>query len=238
MTQNEQRFSNKVGEEYDLFSLVLPHQDEIQRQSVEKLLTYFSDIRDLKVLEIGFGTGITAHELLSQSTRVHLIGIDNEPGMLDRALDKLKDFPPSQFELQIIDALEYLEKQNSNTFDGIISVWVLHNLQKDFRYKIYKEIYRVLKPGRIFVNGDKMAVADTDLHQGHLDWQLKQFDVYEDVGKPELKKEWTEHYLEDEDADRILYEDVFIKDLNNIGFKECVVDNRHFMDATGTGVKN
>jgi len=134
--------------------------------------------------------------------------------------------------------LEYLEKQDSNTFDAIISVWVLHNLQKDFRYKIYKEIYRVLKPDGIFVNGDKMAVADTALHQEHLDWQLKQFDVYEGIGKPELKKEWTEHYLEDEAVDRILYENVFMEDLRNIGFKECTVDNRHYMDAVGSGVKD
>lgn len=238
MTQSEQRFSNKVGEEYDLFSLALPHQDEIQTKSVEKLITHFSNKDGLKVLEIGFGTGITAHELLSQSPQIHLIGIDNEPGMLDKALNKLKDFPSNQFELQIADALEHLEKQDPNTFDGIISVWVLHNLQRDFRSKIYKEIYRVLKPGGIFVNGDKMAVADESVHQEHLNWQLKQFDVYEGIGKPELKKEWTDHYLEDEDVNRILYEDTFIEDLQNIGFKECFVDNRHYMDAIGSGTKD
>ena len=238
MTQSEQRFSNKVGEEYDLFSLALPHQDEIQTKSVEKLITHFSNANDLKVLEIGFGTGITAHELLSQSPDLHLTGIDNEPGMLAKALNKLKDFPSNRFELHTADALEYLEKQDSNTFDGIISVWVLHNLQKDFRFKIYKEIYRALKPGGIFVNGDKMAVSDRSMHQEHLDWQLKQFDVYEGIGKPELKKEWADHYLEDEDANRILYENVFIEDLQNTGFKACIVDNRHYMDAIGSAVKD
>jgi tRNA (cmo5U34)-methyltransferase len=237
MIQKEQRFSNKVGEEYDLFSLALPHQHEIQAKSVKKLITHFSNRNDLKVLEIGFGTGITAHEILSQSKKIHLIGIDNEPRMLSKALNKLKEFSNAQFELKIIDALEYLEKQDSGTCDAIISVWVLHNLQKDFRYKIYKEIYRVLKPGGIFVNGDKIAVVDTVLHQDHLHWQLKQFDVYESINKPELKKEWTEHYLEDESVNRILYENVFIKDLQNIGFKNCLIDTRNYMDAIGSGIK-
>jgi hypothetical protein len=96
----------------------------------------------------------------------------------------------------------------------------------------------VLKSGGIFVNGDKYAVSDKDLHQSNLDWQLKQFDAFENIGRPELKKDWTDHYVEDEDVNRVLYEDAFIKDLQNIEFKDCIVDNRHYMDAIGSGVKN
>ncbi|MBC7981496.1 class I SAM-dependent methyltransferase [Candidatus Parcubacteria bacterium] len=237
MAQNEHRFSNKVGEEYDLFSLALPHQDEIQIRAVEKIVKHFPNKENIKVLEIGFGTGITTNEILSQSEHVSLIGIDNEPGMLNRAVTKLEYFSPERFQLYIADALEYLEKQDADTFDAVISVWVLHNLQADFRSKIYKEIYRVLKTNGIFVNGDKMAVTDIALHKEHLDWQLKQFDVYEDMGRSELKKEWTDHYIEDEDSSRILYESTFIQDLQKLGFKDCVVDNRHYMDAIGSAIK-
>lgn len=238
MNQSEQRFSNKAGEEYDLFSLCLPHQDEIQKQTVRTLIKHFEkDMPKIDVLEIGFGTGITSQELLSSDNRVYLIGVDNEPAMLNKGLGKLKEIPSERFKLEIIDALEYLKTQSDNSFDAVISVWVLHNLHKEIRLNILKEIYKVLKPNGIFVNGDKIAVSDINLHQEHLNWQFKQFDVYDKIRRPELKKEWTEHYIEDENPDRILYEDAFLKDLKEVGFKQSNISNRHYLDAVSSSIK-
>ena len=36
-----------------------------------------------------------------------------------------------------------------------------------------------------------------------------QLEVYDEIGKPELKKEWTEHYLEDSKPGRALIENDF-----------------------------
>jgi tRNA (cmo5U34)-methyltransferase len=238
MSQSERRFSNKAGEEYDLFSICLPHQEEIQKQTVLTLVNHFKkDIPKIDVLEIGFGTGITSKELLASDTRVHLIGVDNEPAMLKRGLDKLIEIPNERFKLEIIDALEYLKTQPDNSFDAVVSVWVLHNLHKQIRRNILEEIYRVLKSGGIFVNGDKIAVTDNTLHKEHLEWQFQQFNVYNEIDRTDLKKEWTEHYIEDENPDRILYEDVFLKDLQEIGFKQPSISNRHYLDAISSAIK-
>ena len=220
MANTEKRFSNKAGEEYDLFSLALPHQYEIQSKAVETLINHFTGADSIKVLEIGFGTGITSSELLSKDKDIHLTGIDSEPKMLKKALSKLQFFPKEQFELCTDEAYEYLKKQEDQSFNAIISVWVLHNLKRDFRNKIISEIFRVLKSGGIFVNGDKIAVTEPALHKEHLEWQLKKFDVFEETSRPDLKKEWTDHYIVDEDPERILYENEFIHPISIVGVKE------------------
>ena len=70
---------------------------------------------------IAFITGIY-EELLATISSVNI-----------SALKKLKSIPEKRFRLEIVDALEYLKRQPDNSFDAVISVWVLHNFLDDFR---------------------------------------------------------------------------------------------------------
>jgi len=238
MSDSELRFSNKAGEEYDLFSHVLPHQMEMQRKCAGILKNHFSSsVKNIAVLEIGFGTGLTSHEILSVDDRVHLVAIDSEPKMLVKTEKKLESFASSRFELFTSEAFEYLKSLTDESFDAVITVWVLHNLQNDFRQKVLKEIYRVLKKGGVFINGDKIAVTNAKEHKDHLDWQLAHFDTFVKMGRPELKKEWTDHYMEDEDPDRILFEESYTADLKALNFKKVEITGRHFLDAISVAVK-
>ncbi len=236
MNDSEKRFSETIGEEYDLFKLSLPHLDDIEKYSVRKLAEYFDKNKTIKVLEIGFGTGITT-KLLLEDEKINLVAIDSESKMLEQAREKLTNIDNNRYELTIADALEYLKTQPDNSFDGVISVWVLHNIVKESRNIILNEIYRVLKPDGIFVNGDKIAVDDSSEHLKHLDWQIKHFDVYDATNTPHLKQEWTEHYLEDEKPERILYENEYTNELSSIGFKNIMIENRHYMDAISSAIK-
>jgi tRNA (cmo5U34)-methyltransferase len=238
MNEKEKRFSNVVGEEYDLFKLSLPHHDLIQRKTVEKVSLFFpSDYSKIKVLEIGFGTGITSELLLGSDPRIQLIALDNEPLMYEKALSKLKRFPTESYELKIVEALEYLKNQPSESFDSIVSVWVLHNIHKDIRSEILFEIFRTLKKGGLFVNGDKIAVSDEEEHRKNFHWQIEQFEIYEQLQMPELKKEWIDHYYEDENESRILKEDVFLQELNQIGFETIDFSYRNYLDVVMTAKK-
>jgi tRNA (cmo5U34)-methyltransferase len=238
MDKPELRFSDKTKKEYDLFSFVMPHQDMMQSGSVETMIKHLPlETRDLRVLEIGFGTGITLVRILESDKRIHLVAIDNEPAMMERAVEKLASIDSSRFELQTIEAFEYLSKQKSASFDAIISLFVLHNLEYNFRKKIMKEIYRVLKPGGIFVNGDKIAVTDRATHQEHLDWQLKMFELFDKMGEPELRTIWTKHYLDDESPDLIFFEDKYLEYLKELGFREFKVASRYHLDAISYAIK-
>lgn len=129
------------------------------------------------------------------------------------------------------DLLGYLEGEHSNSYDAVLSGFTLHNCLNTYRRDVYKEVIRVLKPGGIFVNIDKYAVEDEKVHKENLEWQIKQFEVFEKVGKPEMKKQWVEHYHADEDANVILKEVVYIDELKNVGFVNIEKIYRNHLDA-------
>lgn len=235
--QNEQRFSNTIGNEYDLFGLSIPHHNDVQTETVAVLKTHFEESKtEIKVLEIGFGTGLTSEVILDCDSRITLVAIDNEPDMLDKAKNRLGTHK-DRLTLEVIDALSFLQTCADKSFDAVVSVWTLHNLEHIVRDDIFREIYRVLKDGGIFVNGDKIAVSDETEHGQHLHWQLQQFDIFATAGRDDLKKEWVDHYHEDESPKRILVEDLMKSTLKNIGFEGCHIIKRWYMDAVAVAYK-
>lgn len=235
--QNEQRFSNTIGSEYDLFSLAIPHHNDVQVETVAAVKSQFGgDKKEIKILEIGFGTGLTSEVILNSDPRTTLIAIDNEPDMLAKAQGRLGD-RGDRLSLQVIDALSFIQSCPDQSFDAVVSVWTLHNLEHNVRDEIFKEIYRVLRAGGIFVNGDKIAVSNEAEHAEHLRWQQDKFDIFVGADRPDLKKEWVEHYHEDENPKRILIEDVMQNKLNRIGFKNFNVTKRWYMEAVAIATK-
>ncbi len=235
--QNEQRFSSNIGNEYDLFGLSIPYHDDVQTETVATVKVHFAeDKEEIKILEIGFGTGLTSEVILNSDPRVTLVAIDNESEMLNKAQGRLGT-QRERLTLEIVDALSFLQTVADRSFDAVVSVWTLHNLESTVRDEIFKEIYRVLRDGGIFVNGDKIAVSDKVEHDEHLHWQLKQFNIFAEAGRPDLRKEWVEHYHEDEHPKRILIEDVMKSTLSNIGFKNCHITKRWYMDAVAVAYK-
>ncbi len=207
---NEERFHNQIGDEYDLFQLASPHHDELQNSVGSVIRDRFGTSKqtEIQILEIGFGTGITSKVILNSDQRVNLVGVDNEPLMFSKARHALNGLT-ARYNLQVKDALEFLSTQPDNSFDAVASAFVIHNFTVGYRGDVFKEILRVLKPNGIFINADKIVANDPIEHEANFKWQLSQFDVFDKIGKPELKIEWTQHYVEDEKPDRILIENDF-----------------------------
>lgn len=231
MTEN--RFHNQLGDEYELFKLASPHFDELQNGVGGIIKDTFKNnlTNEIKILEIGFGAGATSSIILNADSRVKLVAIDNEPIMLEKAVQNLSKIDSDRYELKIEDALEFLKNLKKESFDVVASAFVIHNFLKDYRRDVIQEIYNVLKPEGLFVNADKIEVTDREKHTKNMEWQLSQFDVYEKIGKPELKQEWVEHYLEDSKPERALIENEFQKNIKDAGFKSFEIQKRWFDDA-------
>jgi ubiquinone/menaquinone biosynthesis C-methylase UbiE len=227
------RFSNKLGDEYDVFRLACPHHDEFQECVATTLGNCLGPgVHDQpKVVEVGFGTGITSTEVLSLKGNLTLLGVDNEPLMFSHATENLKGFDPKRFTLRIQDALEFFRGLPNNSADAVVSVWVLHNMWNDYRDSLLGEICRILKPGACFVYGDKIAVTDPAKHAENYAWQIRQLDAFEAIGKPELKREWLEHYEADEHPQVVLKEDKLEQSLVSAGFRSYEMLQRWHMEA-------
>ncbi|MDD5567604.1 MAG: methyltransferase domain-containing protein [Candidatus Omnitrophica bacterium] len=126
------------------------------------LVVRSSKVKDCdKVLDIGCGTGLLSLRLL-QKAGCSITGIDISEEMLAIFKGKIKE---SGLEQKIESRLMDIDSLNfkNNTFDAAVSSVVLHHL-KD-KPKALKKIYKLLKPGGLFVIGE----VDMDSTGSHAD---------------------------------------------------------------------
>ena len=231
---NTDRFANVLGDDYNLFNKAVPHHDEFQEKVAEIIKSYsFSLPTDnVLVVEGGCGTGITTARILEADKRIKVIGIDNEERTIKQARAILKDYE-NRVNLKKEDLLVALKAIPDKSVDIFASVWVVHNLQPEYREQLFPEIARILKIGGLFINGDKYARNEADLQAQDLESQIMAFDVFDTLSRSDLKKEWTEHYREDEKIK--ITENEQIQILQGLEFKDVAVQYRKGMEAIITG---
>jgi ubiquinone/menaquinone biosynthesis C-methylase UbiE len=96
--------------------------------------------KEMKVLEIGCGTGYFTKELAKTQSTV--ISIDISPDLIEIAKNETKEFANIDYALQNAEEMEFEQE----SFDSVIGSSVLHHLDIN---KALSEIYRVLKFGGV-----------------------------------------------------------------------------------------
>ena len=212
------RFSEELGgSEYEDLLIAIEYYDEFQKETGQALQEYISahcqNQAKIKVLEAGPGTGITTLQLVKADPRVQVVSGDNEPKMLEAVKERFSkmDGIANRVEFIFSDILEFLKNCEDNSFDAFASVYTLHNFTPDFRRQVIEEIVKKLKPGGLFVNGDKYA-REKD---GHLKDYAAEIENYGKFDAPaddaektgdivrathlrKIKVEWIAHAAEDE----------------------------------------
>jgi polar amino acid transport system ATP-binding protein len=230
------RFDNILGDQYNLFKKAIPHHDEFQDKLGQVIKKYSATLKDavLSAIDGGCGTGLTTVRILEADKRIKVIGIDSEEKTIDQAHEILKEYE-NRVTLQTADLLEALKKIPSESVDIFASVWVIHNLTPKYRKDLFAEITRVLKKGGLFINGDKYARNDSTAHTQDLEAQIRAFDAFDEMKRPDLKKEWTEHYRKD---DKIkITEQAQNKILKDLGFKKIENQYRQGLEAIITAIR-
>ncbi len=102
-----------------------------------------------KVLDVGCGTGVLtrmAASIVGQSGQA--IGIDPAPKMIGVARKNASaEGSRSDFRLGVIEALPFPD----DSFDCVLSSFMVHHLPPDVKLKGFKEALRVLRPGKRFI---------------------------------------------------------------------------------------
>ena len=115
------------------------------------LVVKLSNVKnDLKLLDIGVGTGLLSLKFLEKAD-CFITGIDSSPEMLSifgEKIQKLGLFDRVVYKLEDAASLDF----KPDSFDIVASTVTLHHL-KD-KYPTIKKIHDVLKPGGRFVLGD------------------------------------------------------------------------------------
>jgi len=111
--------------------------------------------RPIKCLDIGCGTGVLAIEAAKRlPSGSSIIGIDPELAMLAVARRNLARVNGLHSSLMFRDGLIEKIPFPDGYFDLVLCTMTTHHLSRKLKYKGFKEIYRVLKPGGSFLNVD------------------------------------------------------------------------------------
>ena len=110
---------------------------------------------DIKLLDLGCGTGLELEAIFRRMPRAEVTGIDLSAKMLERLKAKFPDraltlCQGSYFDLPLGEA----------AFDAVVSVQSLHHFTPERKRGLFERIRRALRPGGIFVLTDFVAPND------------------------------------------------------------------------------
>lgn len=222
-------FSSTLGEDYQLLKFSYPHHDEFQKTVADEVAKHFaeSDLKAVRVLEGGAGSGVTTSFLLEADSRIQVCAVDSAAAMLAQAKTILTD-GINRVSLIESDLLTYARQQPDDSFDVFVAVWTLHNLPPEYRKDLFSEISRILRPGGLFVSGDKYTVDDITVHEQQLKIQLQRFKDFP-TNNPKVVDAWVSHNIEDEEIRISEKEQVEL--LEQVGLADVKVVYRQDMEA-------
>jgi tRNA (cmo5U34)-methyltransferase len=238
-SRNERNpFTGRIGEEYGFLTIICPNVVTLTK-NLGSAVAAWNPGETLQGIEIGCGTGLSTASLLSQREDLHLRAFDAAPAMLKQARENLADFVKAgRVEFIESDALEFLKGQPDASADVVASNYAIHNFLNDYREKVFAQILRVLKPGGLFVNGDRFASDDRNEHLASTQNDVRRwFKVFSEMGRYDLLEEWVVHLLSDESPDHVMYFSPTLSFLRELGFADVRAAYRDGVDVLVTATK-
>lgn len=121
----------------------------------------FHQDRELRVLDLGAGTGILSAGVAARYPHALLTLVDLSPAMLRIAEER---FMAGDGRRASFHTMDYSKEPLRGTYDLIVSALSIHHLPDDDKIRLFKKIFRALEPGGMFINADQVqgenAVAE------------------------------------------------------------------------------
>jgi ubiquinone/menaquinone biosynthesis C-methylase UbiE len=233
-------FSGVIGQDYELLNLICPLATKMSRLVGVAASEYAAQTTDnLNVVELGGGTGITSLALLTASDKLSILSIDNEPVMQDQAKKHLHKWA-AEGKLAFCgdDALTALTNIVTGSVDIVATAYTLHNFLDTYREQVIQQIFRVLKPGGQFINGDRYGLDDISKHTRTIQEEVGgYFKVLTQLNKLDVLEHWIVHLFSDESANHVMRESVALAQLRTAGFTNINLSHRREVNALVTAIK-
>ena len=233
-------FSGVIGQDYELLNLICPLATQMSRLVGVAASEYAAQSTDnLNVVELGGGTGITTLSLLTASDKFNILSIDNEPVMQDQAKKHLHKWADrGKLTFCGDDALTALKNIAADSVDLVVSAYTLHNLLDTYREEVIEQIFRVLKPGGQFINGDRYGLDDVSQHTRTIQHEVSgYFKVLTQINKLDVLEHWIVHLFSDESENHVMRESVALAQLRDAGFSDITLTSRLEVNALVTATK-
>ena len=111
----------------------------------------------LRVLDVACGTGRTLHQLARAHPAMRLYGVDLSPAYVRTARERLRDVAELTLAVDNAERLPWADA----TFDAVTSVYLFHELPRNARRNVVRELARVVAPGGVVVVEDSAQPSDS-----------------------------------------------------------------------------
>lgn len=237
----EHLFYGPFAEEYHFLQRICPPAVEMSRRVGECVAAWrpVAAAPPLQVLELGCGTGFTTRQLLDSREDARILAVDNAPAMLAQARELLTEpLAAGRLELRELDALSALQSLANNSVDIVASAYALHNFLSGYRSRVLAEILRVLKPGGVFVNGDRYAIDDPAEHLRQLQEEIRgYFRVFREMQRLDLLEQWVVHVFSDESEEHLMRLQPALNEMEALGYTHVQQHYRDGVNALVSGAK-
>lgn len=123
-----------------------------------------------RILDLGAGTGLFTSYVLDLYPNARITLIDLSQSMLDIAKQR---FGETQANVTY-KTEDYSKFEFSEPIDCVISSLSIHHLEDQAKQDLYEKIFKLLKPGGIFINADQVQGSSPFLDQLYRsDWVAK-----------------------------------------------------------------
>jgi ubiquinone/menaquinone biosynthesis C-methylase UbiE len=125
----------------------------------------------VKLLDVACGTGRVLHQLAAAHPELRYHGVDLSPFYVKAARARLADVAEVSLAVENAEHLPYVDGH----FDVVTSVYLFHELPRNARRNVVREMFRVLRPGGLVVLEDSAQMSDSPQIAGVLDGFPEQY---------------------------------------------------------------
>ncbi|HEX7840797.1 MAG TPA: methyltransferase domain-containing protein [Kofleriaceae bacterium] len=111
----------------------------------------------LRLLDVACGTGRTLHQLAVAHPELRLYGVDLSPAYVRLARRRLADVAEVALAVENAEAMPFAD----GAFDVVTSVYLFHELPRNTRRKVAREMFRIVRPGGTVVIEDSAQLAES-----------------------------------------------------------------------------
>ncbi len=229
-------FTGPIGQEYDMLRLICPNAAMLARKLGDYVGAWKgAELRTngLRGFEIGCGTGVSTLALLSGRQDLRLLAIDSSAKMLEQAQSNLAKWESAgRVEFLEADALDTLKTRVPASFDLVASNYAIHNFRNDYRNEVIEQAFRALKPGGLFLTGDRFAIDDVEAHLRLTQSEVRHwFKTFAAMNRYDLLEDWIVHLFSDESPNHIMYFSPTLARMRAVGFEPVRVEFREGVDT-------
>jgi len=152
-------FSEHSAEVYELGVELLFRgtADVMRRQIIPPITRFVRDQPAVRLLDVACGTGRTLHQLARALPGVRLWGVDLSPAYVRTARRRLAHVDELTLAVENAEALPFAD----GAFDVATSVYLFHELPRNARRNVVRELYRVVRAGGLVVIEDSAQLVES-----------------------------------------------------------------------------